>query len=166
MLTHLSPPTCLGSQSAPWPTVTCLFSAFHTARVLTAHTVEELLTAPGMLHELELREINGRIQRVYKHAWPSLREFWLVHADQHKDKTYLVFEDSRITFADALQQSVRLAGIFYDVYAVRKDDRVAIVSRNYIEYILAFWACQLIGAIPVLVNACAQPFLLLPYSRW
>ena len=45
-------------------------------------------------------------------------------------------------------------GISLDVYGVKKGDRIAICARNLPEYIFAFWACHLVGAISVLVNAC------------
>jgi hypothetical protein len=34
---------------------------------------DNLLCAPGQLHELETRFVDGRLQRVYKNLWPTLR---------------------------------------------------------------------------------------------
>ncbi|TCD70810.1 hypothetical protein EIP91_001500 [Steccherinum ochraceum] len=39
-----------------------------------------------------------------------------------------------------------------DRYNIQKGDRIVICSANIPQYLVAFWACQLIGAIPVLVN--------------
>ncbi|KAG6915675.1 hypothetical protein DXG01_010464 [Tephrocybe rancida] len=86
----------------------------------------------GSLHELETRYIDGRVQRVYKQLWPSLRTFWLWAAAEHAPLTYAVFEDQRVTYIQTFEQSVRMAGIYRDVYGVRKD---------------------LIGAVAVLINA-------------
>jgi hypothetical protein len=56
--------------------------------------------APGMPHELETCLVDGRIYRVYKNLWPSMREFWLSAVDKYSDKTYIVFEDQRLTYRE------------------------------------------------------------------
>ncbi|KAJ7700065.1 hypothetical protein B0H17DRAFT_926014, partial [Mycena rosella] len=107
----------------------------------------------GNLHELETRLIDGRIQRAYKNQWPSVRVFWLWASDLYADRTYLVFENQRYTYKEAFARSLKTAAIFGELYSVEKGDRVGICSRNYPEYLIAFWACHLIGAVPVLTNA-------------
>ncbi|PFH52707.1 hypothetical protein AMATHDRAFT_73844 [Amanita thiersii Skay4041] len=114
---------------------------------------EAALCAPGTIHELETRLINGTLYRVYKNLWPSLRVFWLATSSLHADTEYLVFENQRLTFAQAFQRSVKAASIYRNVFGIQKGDRVAICSRNYPEYLVAFWACHLIGAVAVLANA-------------
>ena len=106
-----------------------------------------------MLHEMETREVDGRVQRVYKNLWPSLRSFWLWAAAEYGDKTYIVYGDQRPTYNDMLQRSSRAAAIFESRFGIRKGDRVAICARNIPEYLEAYWACHLLGAIAVLVNA-------------
>jgi len=108
------------------------------------------------MHELETRVIDDRVQRVYKNAWPTLRDFWLWAVDQHRDKTYLVFENTRISYSESLRRSATIAGMLQDVYGIQKGDRVSIISRNYPEYLITFWACHLIGAVPTLINACVR----------
>ncbi|KAG6915678.1 hypothetical protein DXG01_010467 [Tephrocybe rancida] len=83
--------------------------------------VDAIITGLGSLHELETRYIDGRVQRVYKQLWPSLRTFWLWAAAQHAPLTYAVFEDRRMTYVQTFERSVRMAGIYRDVYGVRKD---------------------------------------------
>ncbi|KAJ7180050.1 hypothetical protein C8R43DRAFT_971441 [Mycena crocata] len=112
-----------------------------------------ILCGPGALHELETRLIDGRIQRVYKNQWPSLRLFWLWSTNLYGDRTYVVFENKRYTYKDMLARSMKAAAIYSDVYGIKKGDRVGICSRNYPEYLVAFWACHLIGAVAVLANA-------------
>ncbi|KAF9065267.1 hypothetical protein BDP27DRAFT_65382 [Rhodocollybia butyracea] len=115
--------------------------------------VEELLCAPGNLHEIETRVINGLVQRVYKNLPPSIRMFWLGAVQLHRDKTYVVFENQRFTFGEANERVAKAASVFRDIYGVKKGDRVAICSRNYPDFLITFWACHLIGAVSVLVNA-------------
>ncbi|CAK5277834.1 unnamed protein product [Mycena citricolor] len=115
--------------------------------------VNALLTAPGTPLEVEERLVDGRILRVYKNQWPSLRAFWLWAATTYSDRVYLVFEDQRYTYKAALAKSLTAAAVFRDVYGIRKGDRVGICSRNYPDYMIAFYACQLLGAVAVLTNA-------------
>ncbi|KAJ7047406.1 hypothetical protein C8F04DRAFT_1205344 [Mycena alexandri] len=119
----------------------------------TLAEVDALLCAPGSMHELETRLINGRVHRVYKNQWPSARTFWLWCSDLYADKLYLVFENQRYTYKQVFTSSLRAASIYSEIYGVKKGDRVGICSRNYPEYLVAFWACHLIGAVPVLANA-------------
>ncbi|KAG2013686.1 AMP dependent CoA ligase [Coprinopsis cinerea AmutBmut pab1-1] len=119
----------------------------------TLEEVNALLTAPGATHELETRLVNGRLQRVYRNQWPSLRVFWLWAVSQQKDNIYLVYEKQRYTFAQVHARATKAASMLRHVYNVRKGDRVAICARNYPEYLVVFWACHLIGAVSVLANA-------------
>ncbi|KAJ3515337.1 hypothetical protein NLJ89_g1824 [Agrocybe chaxingu] len=125
--------------------------AWSPKRTLTE--VDAILCAPGTMHETQTVLVGNLVQRVYKNLWPSLRVFWLWAAKEHKDAVYAVFENQRLTFAEAFQRSLRAAAIYHDVYGVRKGDRVVICARNYPEYIVAFWACHLLGAISALANA-------------
>jgi len=85
------------------------------------HTlVNDLLCAPGQLHELQTILISGQLHRVYKNLMPSLRAFWLWAAQEHKDAIYLVFENQRFTFAQIFERSAKAASIFRDVYNIRK----------------------------------------------
>ena len=114
---------------------------------------DAILCAPGMPHEIETRVVDGKVQRVYKNLWPSLRDFWTWAASEFSDSTYIVFGKERLTFGRVYELSVQAAHILRDVYNVRKGDRVAICSRNMPEYLCAWWGCHLIGAVTVLVNA-------------
>ncbi|KDR83762.1 hypothetical protein GALMADRAFT_236121 [Galerina marginata CBS 339.88] len=119
----------------------------------TLTEVNEILMAPGQMHQVETRVVDGQLQRVYKNLWPSLRVFWLWAAQENKDVVYAVFENRRYTFAQVFERSLKAASIFYDVYGIRKGDRVAICARNFPEVLVAFWACHLLGAVSALLNA-------------
>ncbi|KAF5391797.1 hypothetical protein D9757_001657 [Collybiopsis confluens] len=106
--------------------------------------VEKILCAPGALHELQTREIDGQVLRVYKNLWPSLRVFWLYVMQLHGSKTCVTFENQRLTFTELGERAMKAASIFRNVYGVKKGDRVAICARL---------PADLIGAVPVLVNS-------------
>ncbi|KAJ3516840.1 hypothetical protein NLJ89_g878 [Agrocybe chaxingu] len=133
---------------------------------------EALLTAPGSIHETQTTLVDGRLHRVYKNLWPSLREFWLAAVAQYSPDTYIVYEDGRLTYLQVHARAVKVAALLRNTYGVKKGafrsrllsdyvihntvltgDRVAICSRNCPEYLVVFWACHLLGAVSVLANA-------------
>ncbi|KAF9071752.1 hypothetical protein BDP27DRAFT_1500612 [Rhodocollybia butyracea] len=114
---------------------------------------DNLLCAPGQLHELETQFVDGRLQRVYKNLWPTLRSFWSWAVDQHSDKIYIVFEGQRLTYKEIDERARRTASLFYNVFHVRKGDKIGICSRNCVEWLVGFWASQLLGSVVVGINA-------------
>ncbi|CAA7257483.1 unnamed protein product [Cyclocybe aegerita] len=114
---------------------------------------EALLTAPGSIHETQTTLVDGRLYRVYKNLWPSLRDFWLAAVAQYSPDTYIVYEDGRLTYLQVHARAVKAAALLRNTYGVKKGDRVAICSRNCPEYLIVFWACHLLGAVSVLANA-------------
>ncbi|KAJ7497314.1 hypothetical protein FB451DRAFT_1210942 [Mycena latifolia] len=126
---------------------------------LSLEEADKIMCGPGMPHEMETCLVDGRIYRVYKHLWQSLRDFWLDSVSKHSDKTYIVFKDKRLTYGQVHERAVEAAAIFRNIYNVKKGDRVGICSRNCPEYLIVFWACHMLGAVAVLANAWlpAQP---------
>ena len=111
----------------------------------------EQLTAPGGRFEIVEVEVRGQQLRAYKQAPPTLREFWMMSA-AHGDKDYLVYEDERISYAEAHRQVAQIATWLLD-HGVEPRDRVAIAMRNYPEWMLGYWACAAVGVGCVGMNA-------------
>ena len=103
------------------------------------------------LFEIQTVDIRGVPTKVFVNAPPSLRAVWEMSA-AFASNVYLVYEDERITFADA-QQQVRAVAHWLTEQGVGVGDRVAIATRNYPEYAIAFWAVQAIGGVGVPLNA-------------
>jgi acyl-CoA synthetase (AMP-forming)/AMP-acid ligase II len=82
-----------------------------------------------------------------------MRTFFLATTTEHANKELTVYEGERVTFREAAQQTLKAAGLLRDRFGIRKGDKVAIVSRNYPEWIIAFWAIHLLGGVSVCVNA-------------
>jgi len=121
---HLSPPSWIspGRPNARWQRVSPV-SILPSQLFNHPHPlVNDILCAPGQMHELQTILISGQLHRVYKNLMPSLRVFWMWAAQEHKDAIYLVFENQRFTFAQIFERSVKAAAIFYDVYNVRKGE--------------------------------------------
>ncbi|KAJ4002058.1 hypothetical protein F5050DRAFT_797677 [Lentinula boryana] len=113
----------------------------------------ELLCAPGQLHEIETRFVDGRLQRVYKSLWPTVRNFWSWASSEYPDKTYIVFEGQSLSFKEVDERVRQTASLFYNEYHVRKGDKIGICSRNCVEWLVGFWASQILGAVFVGINA-------------
>ncbi|KAJ6586943.1 hypothetical protein DFH09DRAFT_1142040 [Mycena vulgaris] len=126
---------------------------------LSLDEADAIMCGPGMPHEMETCLVDGRIYRVYKNLWPTMRDFWLASVSKYSDKTYIVFEDERLTYGQVHDRAIEAAAIFRDLYNIKKGDRVGICSRNRPEFLIMFWACHMLGAVTVLANAWlpAQP---------
>lgn len=109
------------------------------------------LTAPGAPFEIVVAEVRGVPIRTFKNVPPSIREFWLSTA-AFADRTYLVYQDERITYAEAHKQVASIANWMMQ-NGVAPGDRVAIAMRNYPEWMLIYWACVSIGVAAVGMNA-------------
>ena len=112
------------------------------------------LTAPGEPFELVASTVYGRECRFFKHAPETLRDLF---ADNVSDLDFLVYEDERLTFAEAYLKSAQIAQLLVRQYGITKGDRVAISMRNYPEWVLSFMAITSIGGIAVAMNSLWRP---------
>jgi long-chain acyl-CoA synthetase len=117
--------------------------------IVEAHA---LLTAPGAPFEMEEVLIRGVPTRAWKHAPPSLRAV-LEASRGHGERTFLVYEDETMSFAEHYAAASHLAAVLRDRFGVSPGDRVAIAMRNFPEWSLAFWAAASAGAVVVPLNA-------------
>ena len=70
---------------------------------------------------------------------------------------FIVYDDERLTFAEAHGCASEIARLLTVRYGVAKGNRIAISMRNYPEWICAFMAATSLGAIAVAMNALWQP---------
>jgi crotonobetaine/carnitine-CoA ligase len=82
----------------------------------------------------------------------------------HGDRPFLLFDDDRFTYADALLRSRRLAGALRDV-GVSSGDHVAVLMENHPNMVWTLFAIGLLGAVAVPVNAAAKGDLLAYFFR-
>nr|WP_070958525.1 class I adenylate-forming enzyme family protein [Hyphomonas sp. Mor2] len=111
----------------------------------------EQLTGPGGPFEIIETEILGNRIRDFKNRPNSIREIWLA-TTPFADRTYLVYEDDRISYGEAHRQVGSVAGWLFE-QGVQPGDRVAIAMRNYPEWMLIYWACTSVGVAVVGLNA-------------
>ncbi len=110
------------------------------------------LTAPGAQFATTTIEVRGVPIKVFEQALPSMRSVWEL-ARGYGDRDYIVYEDERLTYAEADARIRALAARLRDEYDVQPGDRVAIAMRNYPEWVLGYWAIVSIGAACVGMNA-------------
>jgi 2-furoate---CoA ligase len=72
-------------------------------------------------------------------------------AERRPDATAVVDGTRRLTYADLATQGAALGRGLADL-GVGTGDRVLIALKNRLEHVLAYWALQLIGAVPAPVN--------------
>ncbi|TCJ99559.1 class I adenylate-forming enzyme family protein [Nocardia alba] len=114
------------------------------------------LTAPGAPFELTVEPVLGVPIPVFAQRRANLREL-LEHSLKWGDRDYLVTEDRRISFTEHAAAAGALATALAARYGVGKGDRVAILAANGPDWVIAFWAAQCLGAIPVGYNAWWAP---------
>ncbi len=115
------------------------------------HQIIAELTGRGGAFETHETTVVGVPMRVYANAPPSMRAVF-ESTRAFADREFLIYDDERWTYADLHQRVRALAHLLHE-RGIRKGDRVAIGMRNYPEWVLAFWACQAIGAVAVTLNA-------------
>src|SRR5438067_9956124 len=96
---------------------------------MTIAEATTVLTAPGQIFEVGDEAVRGIPMKVWKNAPPSLRAV-LEMSRGHGDKTFLVYEDERMTFEEHFGAAAYLATRLVADYGVNKGDRVAIAMRN------------------------------------
>jgi long-chain acyl-CoA synthetase len=120
------------------------------------HAARYELSAPGSPFAISEIEIRGHPAKTYAAAPPNMRAFWEMAAG-HADKTYIVYEDERYTYAEVAAQVRSLAHVLSATHGVGSGDRVAIAMRNYPEWVVAYWATVCVGAAVVGMNAWWTP---------
>jgi long-chain acyl-CoA synthetase len=112
------------------------------------------LTGPGGRYEIVREDVLGVETQVYRERMRTLRELvaqsaaradldFVVQGDAPEDRLTFGAHDAR---ARAVASSLRALG-------VGVGDRVALCSANNPDWIVTFWACALLGAVLVPLNA-------------
>ena len=113
------------------------------------------MTGPGTQLEVHEAAIGGNTLPMFKNVPATMADF-LKLALLHGDKEFIVYEGERYTFAQTYARAEALAACLQNDWHVAKGDRVVIAMRNYPEWIFAFMAIAMIGAIAVPLNAWWQ----------
>ena len=110
------------------------------------------VTGSGQIFELIDGDVRGVKMKVFKNAPAHLGQVF-AGSRGHGDKTFLVYEDEIITFAQAADRIDALASLLVNTYGVKKGDRVAVAMRNFPEWVMSFAAIISVGAVNVSMNS-------------
>ena len=111
----------------------------------------DALTAPGAPFAWSVTDVRGVPTRTYDAAPPNLTLLW-AGSVVHGDADYLVYQDERMSYAEAHVQVDAIASHLAAI-GVGHGDRVALAMRNYPEWVLGYWATLKLGATVVGLNA-------------
>jgi long-chain acyl-CoA synthetase len=109
------------------------------------------LTGPGGPFEILVEDVLGHPTQVYKQRMTSLRGLMEQNA-LRSDIDFVVHGSGRLTFGEHDRLARVLAKSLADL-GVGSGDRVALVSANVPEWVVAFWATAILGATLVPLNA-------------
>lgn len=110
------------------------------------------MTADGAPFATREVTIDGAAYREYVSAPPNMGAYFRLMLG-HGDKDFATYLDERYTFAEAYAEAAALARGLIDDFAIRRGDRVAILSRNNPQWMMGFIASLSIGAVGVPMNA-------------
>ena len=119
--------------------------------VATSADILAQLTGPGGAFEIVVEDVCGVPTQVYKQRMRSMRELMAQNA-LRPDVPWLVQGDRRYTFGEH-DAAARVIAQRLSELGVGRGDRVALVSANTPEWVLTFWACAILGAVLVPLNA-------------
>ncbi|MFC5833959.1 class I adenylate-forming enzyme family protein [Nonomuraea insulae] len=100
---------------------------------------------------IEAEEVRGMSFRTYTQRPKDIRCL-LAFADRWGDRPHIVQGDKEVTFA-GLRSAVDGKARELAESGVQPGDLVLLLGWNSPEWIVNFWACVMVGAVPVLANA-------------
>jgi long-chain acyl-CoA synthetase len=109
------------------------------------------LMGPGGPFEIKNKKVNGQTFKVYSNAPLNLVQ--VVNNSRRTDEqNFLVYQDKRWSYKTFFEHVDNLAS-WMQQSGIAKGDCVAIAMRNRPEWVIAFCATALIGAVPVPLNS-------------
>lgn len=115
-------------------------------------TIRAQLTAPGAPFELQEVQLDGQSYQSFKNAAANLAQL-IEQGRSFGDKTFLVYADEHWSFQRFFAHVDALSAVLRQNYGITKGDRVAIAMRNCPEWMAAYAAIILSGAIAVPLNS-------------
>jgi long-chain acyl-CoA synthetase len=110
------------------------------------------LTAQGQPFEVNTVHLDGVEYRNFATLPANLGQYFLVML-QHAQKDFAVYLDERYTYAQGYQHSSEFGAALVQRYGLAKGDRVAILSRNNPQWMMAFIGITSVGGVAVPMNA-------------
>lgn len=116
------------------------------------NAIVDQITAEGGMFETVPYERFGRELPVFKGAPPSLAAYFAHFCNEHKDATFIVDGDTRLTFGETYAAANTLAKALVADWDVQTGDRIGIAARNSSNWIIAYMAIIMSGGCATLLN--------------
>lgn len=116
------------------------------------NTIMDALIAPGQPFETEEFARYGVTMPAFKNAPPSLAHYFAHFCNEHKDKTFLVDGDIRLTFGECWVAATHVAAGLANTHGVKKGDRVGLAARNSANWVIAYMGVIMAGGCATLLN--------------
>lgn len=110
------------------------------------------ITAPGQAFEVNKVRLHGVEYRNFANLPANLGQYCQVMLT-HGPKDFAVYQQERYTFTEGYQHSSEFGAALVQRFGVAKGDRVAILSRNNPQWLMAFIGTLSVGAVAVPMNA-------------
>jgi long-chain acyl-CoA synthetase len=110
------------------------------------------LTAPGQPFEVNSVRLRGIDYRNFATLPANLGQYCQVMLT-HGPKDFAVYQHERYTFAEGYQHSSEFGAALVQRFGVASGDRVAILSRNNPQWMMAFIGIVSVGGVAVPMNA-------------
>ncbi|MBN1904627.1 MAG: acyl--CoA ligase [Deltaproteobacteria bacterium] len=113
------------------------------------------LIQKGSPFELQDTVINGVPFKIFPHGPKTLQDVFL-KAASFKQNEFIVDGEVRLTFSQTIEKAKFFAHILKCQYGISKGDRVALLMQNSAEWIIAFIAIYMTGAVSVTIHADSE----------
>lgn len=114
------------------------------------------LTAPGQPFQVAEQTVRGIPMRVFDRDPRTLRDLLRV-LEGHGDRTFTVYDDEQVSFAETARIATGIAHELVHGYGLQKGDRVGVAMRNYPEWAPLFFGIVAAGLVIVPLNAWWTP---------
>ncbi|MFC1840817.1 class I adenylate-forming enzyme family protein [Thermodesulfobacteriota bacterium] len=115
-------------------------------------TFSKRLVQRGSPFELRDTVIEGAPCRIFPHGPETVPDVFL-KALSFAPLKFIVSENSRLSFGQALKKADRLAQILKDRYGIKKGRRIALLMNNSPEWAVVFISIYFAGAVAVVIHA-------------
>jgi acyl-CoA synthetase (AMP-forming)/AMP-acid ligase II len=112
----------------------------------------ERLVGPGKDWEFESADVAGRPQQLFKGVPRNLAGLFR-QGMKFGDRLMIVQDGTHITYAEGFARAAALADALRSRFGVKRGTKVAIVTSNRAEWIIATLAVTAVGGIAALVNS-------------
>jgi long-chain acyl-CoA synthetase len=107
-----------------------------------------------------LKPPGGCVKKSQKQGGPpmiNLAQMFRQTCSRYAGNTALIYEEQTIDYR-TLERSVNALAHHLQTFGIRNNDKVALMLPNCPEFVVAYFACQLIGAVAVTLNVLSTPY--------